>query len=284
MKSVLSLAILLVFLNPLSLSAEEPPEAPPAETPRAFQLNPNLIRNFRSIRRLPADALRTREAAPAAVAAEAPAAAPVDLAGDWLLTLPAGYQYRVSIDSLGENRFRLKNAVAFSGVYQLNGDVLQIVEPSDERLNVFDWQLHNVNSMTLVDETGASGARYVGATMGRQVRSEEEELPRRISAIGRPAVPRPASQRPAVVARQMTLTGTAFNDESYGPYLETDDAVVFLSGLEAWPEEVLGQSVTVTGAISRFIIQDQGESLTAQRMEVESWTRAEAVDSVGEDK
>jgi hypothetical protein len=200
----------------------------------------------------------------------------VDLSGNWLLTLPAGYQYRVTFDALRENRYRLRNAASFSGVYQLNGDVLQIVEPSNERLNVFDWQLHNVNSMTLVDETGASGPHYAGATMGRQV-ATDEALPKRVAAIGRPAVPRPprTTSPPARVARKATLTGLAFNDESYGPYLETDETIVFISGLEAWPEELLGQTVRVTGTISRFLIQDQGESLAAQRLDVESWSRIE---------
>ena len=128
----------------------------------------------------------------AAVETAAAQIEPVDLSGNWLLTLPAGYQYRATIEALEDGRYRLQTIGSFRGVYQLNGDVLQVVEPSDERLNVFDWQLHNGNSMTLVDETGASGARYAGATMGRQIESDAE-LPRQISAIGRPAVPRPPS-------------------------------------------------------------------------------------------
>lgn len=209
----------------------------------------------------------------------------MDLSGRWLLTLPAGYQYRVTIDALGENRYRLRSAVSFSGVYQLNGDVLQIIEPSDERLNVFDWQLHNINSMTLVSETGASGARYAGATMGRQFDPQGDELPHRITAIGRPAVPRPARAAVArsTASRRVTLTGTAFNDETQGPYLETDETIVFLAGLEAWPAEVLNETVRVTGSISRFVIQDEGESLVAQRLTVASWSRVSGVEEASDD-
>ena len=162
---------------------------------------------------------------------DSPVLQSIDLSGRWLLTLPAGFQYRVEFDLIEEHRYQLRNAATFSGVYQLNGDVLQIVEPGDERLNIFDWQLHNSNTMTLVDETGASGARYAGATMGRQIEWEDADLPRKILAIGRPAVPRAeTTTRPAArIARQATLTGLAFNDETRGPYLETDETIIFIN-------------------------------------------------------
>lgn len=277
MRHVLALSILLISLG--ALAADEPSQpAAPTDAPE----RPAIRLPLRAIRRLPAAVLQSREAAATTARSESTVAArmaAVDLSGDWLLTLPAGYQYRVRFEALGENRYRLQTAGSFRGVYQLNGDVLQVVEPSDARLNVFDWQLHNVNSMTLIDETGATGARYAGATLGRQI-AADDELPKRVTAIGHPAVPRPprTPAPPATVPRQATLTGLAFNDEAYGPYLETEETIVFLSGLEAWPEEVIGQSVRVTGTISRVLIQDQGESLAAQRLEVESWSRLEEVE------
>lgn len=102
---------------------------------------------------------------------------PLDLGGDWLLTLPAGFQYRVSFESLGEEFYRLRGAKNLAGKYERRGDRLYMSEPDRERHTVATWQLLNANTLTLIDETGASGARYAGATLGRQL-APDAELPR----------------------------------------------------------------------------------------------------------
>ena len=82
--------------------------------------------------------------------------------------------------------------------------------------------------------------------------------------------------------RQTTLIGTAFNDETDGPYLETDATIVFITGIDAWPDDVIGQSVTVTGTIMSFLIQDSGDTLRTQQLEVASWSRSEDVTTKAE--
>ena len=48
----------------------------------------------------------------------------------------------------------------------------------------------------------------------------------------------------------MELTGTAHNDAAQGAYVEGERCVVFIRGLDAWPEQVELQTLTVSGTIS----------------------------------
>ena len=81
----------------------------------------------------------------------------------------------------------------------------------------------------------------------------------------------------------MTLIGTAFHDEEHGPYLETDETIVFITELDAWPDDAIGQTVTVRGMMTPFVIQDEGETLRATQLELESWSRSDKVESIEED-
>ena len=199
-----------------------------------------------------------------------------DLAGRWLLTLPAGYQYRITIEALGENRYRFPS-LSFAGVYELKGQKLVMVEPVDKRMIVFDWTINNVNNLTLTDETGASGARYAGATLGRQIDWEAEDLPRRVATPVRPLLrlARPLIRLPSTptVQRDAEVRGRAFNDAERGPYIETEETIVFVKGIDAWPEEVLQQVVIAKGSLRRERITDAGEALVIQILDMEKWER-----------
>jgi hypothetical protein len=215
-------------------------------------------------------------AAPLAAAEVAPSAS-VDLAGRWLLTLPAGFQYRVTLEAAGEGSYRITGGLAFAGVYELQGEKLAMVEPVDKRMTVFDWTLHNGNSLTLVAETGASGARYVGATLGRQIDWDAAELPLRVVTPTRPAIrlARPLLRLPLnpAVRKDAEIRGKAFNDAERGPYIETADTIVFIKGLDAWPEDVLETTVLAKGVLRRERITDAGEALVIQVLDMESWER-----------
>jgi hypothetical protein len=208
----------------------------------------------------------------------------IDLAGRWLLTLPAGFQYRVTIEQAGEGRYRFSGGLAFAGIYELQGQKLAMIEPVDKRMTVFDWTLHNVNSLTLAAETGASGARYVGATLGRQIDWAAAELPRRVATPVRPAIrlARPLIRLPLnpAVRKDAEVRGKAFNDAERGPYIETADTIVFVKGLDVWPEGALEQTVVAKGALRRERITDAGDALVIQVLELESWERvADAAES-----
>lgn len=236
----------------------------------------------------PARTAAAAEQAPAAplTSAETAASAGIDLSGRWLLTLPAGFQYRVTLEPAGEARYRISGGLAFAGVYELQGQKLAMIEPVDKRMTTFDWTLNNVNSLSLVAETGASGARYVGATLGRQIDWDAAELPRRVATPTRPAIrlARPLLRLPLnpAIRKDAEVRGKAFNDAERGPYIETADTIVFIKGLDAWPEDALEQTVVAKGALRRERITDAGEALLIQVLDMESWERvAEAADTSG---
>ncbi len=123
------------------------------------------------------------------------------LGGDWLLTLPAGFQYRISLEALQDGRYQLQHGSNFAGIYEVRGDKLFMSEPVDERHDVFTWRILNANTLLLIDETGASCALYAGATLGRQI-DPETELPRTVTTIAAPAFRRDRSEPPADPARE----------------------------------------------------------------------------------
>lgn len=98
------------------------------------------------------------------------AAGAIDLSGNWLLTLPAGFEHPVVLEPLGQNRYRLTPPVlTMSGIYELRGAEFRLVEPHHSRLTEFKWQAQNLDfdSLLLVAEPppGKTGAKYLGATL-----------------------------------------------------------------------------------------------------------------------
>jgi hypothetical protein len=201
------------------------------------------------------------QAASEAATVEEPVAAPAarfDLAGDWLMTLPAGFQYRVQLQRTDDGRYRLSSSGNSAGVYERRGDKLYMFAPEDERHDVFTWQVLNANTLQLVDETGASGARYAGATLSRQI-AADAGLSRTTPLPFLPASEltperwhnaRPSCFKNLPQGTPMELTGTAHNDSAQGAYVEGDQWVVFIRGLDAWPEQIELETVTVSGGIA----------------------------------
>ena len=104
------------------------------------------------------------------------------LAGRWLMTLPAGFEHRVTLEPVESDRYRLRavridsrgegdNRLVFAGVYEIREGWLVIVEPDDDRLLGFGWKIHNPNTLILADqpEAGKTAHDYLGATLTRQV-------------------------------------------------------------------------------------------------------------------
>jgi hypothetical protein len=97
--------------------------------------------------------------------------APADKHGlgkEWLMQLPAGFVHEVSVTPLGGDRYRLEpRQLNSSGVYEVRGGRLVIVEPNDRRLLGFAWEIHPDGHLTLVDQppTEKTGVNYLGAVM-----------------------------------------------------------------------------------------------------------------------
>jgi hypothetical protein len=84
--------------------------------------------------------------------------------------LPAGFTHTVTLTPVGGNRFRLEpKRLNSSGIYELRGDRLVIVEPNDRRLLGFAWEVRGDGRLVLVDQPPVSktGSNYLGARLTR---------------------------------------------------------------------------------------------------------------------
>lgn len=198
-----------------------------------------------------------------------------NLAGRWLLTLPAGWQQRATIERLEDGRYRLPGHGNLNGVYVLEGRTLTLVEHSDDPMPNFVWEVLNDNTLRLrIDENNA-GANYLGATMGRQIDWDDfADNSRTTSRLTRPrltSVPLQFAIRPAI-PQEVTLTGQAFNDETQPPYIETEDDIIFIQGIEAWPDDVVGKTITITGALTNGEIADGATTLPARFVQLKTYS------------
>lgn len=97
-----------------------------------------------------------------------PAPAKSALARQWVMLLPAGFAHWVTLTPLGSDRYRLEpRALNSSGMYEVQGNRLVIVEPNDRRLLGFEWEIQADGHLTLVGQPPLreTGSNYLGATM-----------------------------------------------------------------------------------------------------------------------
>src|SRR5689334_1212632 len=73
-----------------------------------------------------------------------------DLSGNWDARLPSGAAFQPVLTHLTGARYRLEKCGVFSGVYELRGKLLVVVEPVDVRLTEFVWQVLDANTLLLV--------------------------------------------------------------------------------------------------------------------------------------
>jgi hypothetical protein len=99
-----------------------------------------------------------------------PPKAETPLAGRWLLTMPAGFEYDAVLEPGGEpGVYLLKcGATNLQGVYELKGRTLTLVEGDSPNLVGMTWKLLNDNAVVLADHPQKVGSDYRGATLGRQ--------------------------------------------------------------------------------------------------------------------
>jgi hypothetical protein len=97
----------------------------------------------------------------------------VSLAGKWLLTMSAGFEFDATIEPDDRpNYFVLKSKEApnLLGVYELKGTRLVMHTPRMPKMVGLEWVVLNNNTLVLVEHPKESqfGSDYRGATLGRQ--------------------------------------------------------------------------------------------------------------------
>lgn len=101
---------------------------------------------------------------------ELPPAINRSLAGDWRMTMPKGYQVKVTLQEIDATTLRLTGAYNMNGVYQLKNNQLVVTEPKDKRLTEFVWQIDSPYFLRLIvaPPTSKIGSDYTGTTLSRQ--------------------------------------------------------------------------------------------------------------------
>ncbi len=130
------------------------------------------------------------------------------LEGDWDVALPAGFKHGLSILHLDAARDRMSEAGVFSGVYELRGDKLAVVEPDDKRLTEFVWQMEDSNRLLLIESSHKTGQDYRGAVLVRVSPAAQSIAPLPLSSP--PVVAKPAGESSAVVAVEATFGNKFF--------------------------------------------------------------------------
>jgi hypothetical protein len=200
---------------------------------------------------------------------------PFDPTGRWILTLPAGWQRKVTIEKASADTyfFRGTPQMLMNGVYAFDRDKAQfiLVEADHEGQSAYDWQILNANTLELVHHETRSGGNYVGAILSRDFDWDEFVDNSRVPKIGskshRPATPRQERQElVSEVSPKVTIEGKALNDAQTGPYVESTELLVFVDREEPWPKEVVGEQVRLTGRLYSKPLVVDGEQIPAQRM------------------
>jgi hypothetical protein len=118
-------------------------------------------------------AVVAEETAPPQVSRRLIAAPPLskDLAGTWLLTMSAGFEYEAVLEATEKpGEFRLRGAGNLNGVYVLRNGKLSIAEPDNEKMQGLVWDVLNRNVVLLTEhpESSQFGSDYRRSTLSRK--------------------------------------------------------------------------------------------------------------------
>jgi hypothetical protein len=95
----------------------------------------------------------------------------LDLSGRWVLTLPAGWQRKITITKASEDTYSITGVggLVCNGVYEIDSaaDRLTMLEANDPRQKDFAWRILNANTLELAANGGPNRGSYVGATLSR---------------------------------------------------------------------------------------------------------------------
>lgn len=99
--------------------------------------------------------------------ADAAAVPSLDIDGEWLVTLPAGFEFVGKIEKQPEGCWSFTEMRNLSGYYQLEGGKLKGVTTDPKEPREYEWLILNDNVMVLTKAPQHIGSDYRGATLRR---------------------------------------------------------------------------------------------------------------------
>ena len=113
---------------------------------------------------------------------------PFNPEGRWVLTLPAGWQRKVTISRASDDTYFFKGVpgLLLNGVYLLDqpNNLFELIEADDPTEVAYDWQVLNANTLQLVRQETPSGGNYLGATLSRNFQWRKLEDNSRVERVG----------------------------------------------------------------------------------------------------
>lgn len=91
----------------------------------------------------------------------------VDLAGNWQLTLPAGFILTTEVSRASSTQYQLSGARILNGTYELQGNEWVLVSPVNASMTGAAWRFKGPGSLVLVTSPSRGPSDYSGATLKR---------------------------------------------------------------------------------------------------------------------
>jgi hypothetical protein len=91
-----------------------------------------------------------------------------DLAGQWRVLLPEGYEYDITVTALKDGGYHLApESLTFCGDYQLQDNHLVNTKSPDNPAGRYHWKMNSPYMFTLTKQTSSVGSYYTGAVLFR---------------------------------------------------------------------------------------------------------------------
>lgn len=103
----------------------------------------------------------------------APSEPAVNIDGEWLVTLPAGFEFVGKIEKRPEGCWSFQEMRNLSGFYQLEGNTLKGVTTDKKEPRDYEWLILNDNVLVLTKAPQNIGSDYRGATLRRGVKPKK---------------------------------------------------------------------------------------------------------------
>lgn len=109
----------------------------------------------------------------------------VELAGEWRVFLPAGFEHEMTLSKISDHNYNLQPAgYNIGGQYTIEGDRLVSVETNAPRGGRYVWKINTPYLLTLVEQTTSVGSDYTGAVLFRPTPHLPRDSMSRAAATG----------------------------------------------------------------------------------------------------